>query len=948
MTQNICNRQTLLKGFALILLCIRPSPAEAQERTPADIIPIPSAGVQQTPPAPVASASLTGTQARTPVSSVPESPAGTDEKNRALLISAFSGQTREKPPAYLNAETNLEERVRDLLARMTLEEKIAQLQCISTKIEWGRNISEHGLGGVGPLLRASTAAEAAAKANAIQKLALEKTRLRIPILIHDEALHGLMANKATSFPQAIGLAATWDPGLMYKIGTVIGREARARGIRQVLSPVVNIARDVRWGRVGETYGEDPLLQSRMGVAFCKGVEHEGVISTPKHFVANFGDGGRDSYPVHISERELREVYLPPFEACVREAGAGAIMAAYNALNDIPCSANRWLLRDLLRKEWGFRGIVVSDYYSVEWIRDKHFVVSTAAEAGVLAVRAGLDMELPGVNCYGRPLLDTARTDPATAEAVEAAARNVLRAKFRLGLFENPYVDPKVADAVNDSKEHRALALQAAREAIVLLKNEGNILPLKKDIRSIAVIGPCADSVLLGDYSGYGMKVVTLLEGVKGALSSLVTVQYEKGCEAGFSSLPPIPPEYLFPPDGKPGEQGLRGEYFDNQTFSGKPRLRRIDRQVHFTWAMGSPDSLIPREHFSVRWTGRLKPKTTGTYRFGASTDDGVRLWLDGKLLIDSWFDRGATLDAVTMNLEAGRSYDLRIDYYENDGWSYASLVWQQMLSSDPRLEAAAGAARRADVALVAVGIIEGEGYDRSHLELPGDQERLIKAVAATGTPTVVVLFAGSAVTMSNWIEDVAAIVDVWYPGEEGGTAIADILWGIYNPGGKLPLTFPRYVGQLPLFYNHKPTGRGDDYSDMSGNPLFPFGYGLSYTTFAYTNLRLSSRHMSPGDTVGVSVDIQNTGSQRGDEVAQLYIRDSVASVTRPVRELKGFRRVTLAAGEKTTVSFALSADQLTFLDQSMTPVLEPGIIGVMVGSSSEDIRLSSSLEIRPN
>jgi len=863
-----------------------------------------------------------------------------------LSVATFPTWAQDKTPAYLNARTGIEERVDDLLARMTLEEKIAQLQCTTKKIEWGKNITENGLGGVGPLLRSSTPAAAAEKANDIQKLVLEKTRLRIPVLIHDEALHGLIANKVTSFPQAIGLAATWDPELMFKIGTAIGREARGRGIRQVLSPSLNIARDVRWGRVGETYGEDPFLQSRMGVAFCKSIESEGVITTPKAFVANFGDGGRDSYPVHLSERELREIYLPPFEACIREAGAGSVMTAYNALNDVPCSAYGWLLTDILRKEWGFRGIVVSDYGSVAGIKEKHSVASTLAEAGALAVKAGLDMELPDVLCYGPPLLDAARADRTTAAAVDEAVKNVLRTKFRLGLFEKPYVDPHIAEAINDSKEHRALALQAARKAIVLLKNDNNTLPLRKDLGSVAVIGPCADSVLLGDYSGYGMKVVTMLEGIKNAVPPSTRVLYEKGCDVGFTSLPPIPPECLFPPDGKPGEQGLRGEYFDNQTFSGKPRLIRIDRQVHFTWAMGSPDSLIPREHFSVRWTGRLMPKTTGTYRFGASTDDGVRLWLDGKLLIDSWFDRGATLDAVTLKLEAGRAYDLRIDYYENDGWSYASLVWQQMFASDPRIDAAVDAARRADVALVAVGIIEGEGYDRSHMELPGDQEQLIKAVAATGTPTVVVLYAGSAVTMGNWIENVAAIVDVWYPGEEGGNAIAEVLWGRYNPGGKLPLTFPQYVGQIPLYYNNKPTGRGNDYSDMSGKPLFSFGYGLSYTTFSYTNLQISPGQMSPGGSVRVSVDIQNTGQYGGDEVVQLYTRDPVASVTRPIKELKGFRRVTLASGETTTVTFTLSAAQLSFLDQSMTSVLEPGTINVMVGSSSEDIRLSSSFDIQ--
>jgi beta-glucosidase len=656
---------------------------------------------------------------------------------------------------------------------MTLEEKVAQLRCTMRRDEWGKNLTVDGLGGVGPIFRSFTAGAAAQRINAVQKMAVEQTRLHIPILFHDEALHGLIANNASSFPQAIGLAATWDPGIVSQIGTAIGKESRSRGIRQVLSPVVNIARDVRWGRVGETYGEDPLLQSRMGVAFCSAIEKEGVITTPKHFVANYGDGGRDSYPVYLSERELREVYLVPFKACIQEAGAFSVMASYNALNDIPCSSNEWLLTDLLRKEWGFKGFVVSDYGSVAGIREKHGVAATMKETAAKAVAAGLDMELPDIVYYGTPLVEAGREKLVATDAIDAAVRNILRAKFRLGLFEAPYADSSRAEAINDSKAHRALAREAARKAIVLLKNTPAILPLKKSLSRIALIGPCADSVLLGDYSGYGMKVVTLREGLINALPKTAQVLLEKGCDVGFTALPPIPAQNLIPAGGAPGEKGLRGEYYDNMTFSGKPRLVRTDPGILFTWAMGSPDSVIPREQFSVRWTGKLVPSATGLYRLGASTDDGVRLWLDGKLLIERWFDRGATLDAVAIRLEAGRQYDIRIDYYENSGWCYAGLVWQLLTAQDPRQAAAVEAAKKSDVAIVAVGIIEGEGYDRTRLELPAGQEDLIRAVAS-GTPP---LSCSITATLSPWPTGSTWLrSEAWYPGEE--ETLADAVWEV--------------------------------------------------------------------------------------------------------------------------------------------------------------------------
>lgn len=863
----------------------------------------------------------------------------------SLAVQAVA-QSQQGKPKYLNPVAPMEERLSDLLSRMTMEEKVAQLQCTLRKIEWGQNLTVNGLGGVGPLLRSYVAKEAAEKGNEIQKLAVEKTRLHIPVIIHDEALHGLIGNDATSFPQAIGLAATWDTDLMGKVATVIGKETRARGIRQVLSPVVNMARDVRWGRVEETYGEDPCLQSRMAVAFCKNIEAEGVITTPKHFIANVGDGGRDSYPIFFSERELREVYFPPFKAAFQEGNAWSVMAAYNAVNDLPCSADKWLLTDVLRKEWGFKGFVVSDYGSVAGIMNKHFVAATPKEGAIKAVEAGLDMELPDIYFYGKPLLEAAKNGSVSKRVIDNAVRNILRAKFRLGLFENPYVDPDAAAAMNDTPEHRALAREAAREAIVLLKNEGNVLPLKKEIKSIAVIGPNADVVKLGGYSGFGMKTVSILDGIKSKLGSAVKVTYEKGCDIGFASLPPVSSEHLVPPDAKPGEHGLKGEYFKNMTLSGPPALVRIDKQVNFEWAMGSPDSTIPPDQFSARWTGKLVPTDSGTYRIGASTDDGLRLYIDGQLLIDSWFDRGATLDAVTLKLEAGREYDVRMEYYENGGWAYASLVWDLKRETNPGIQAAVDAAKGADVAVLAVGIIEGEGYDRANLDLPGDQELLIKSIAETGTPTVVVLVNGSAVTMRNWIDKVPGILDVWYPGEEGGNAVADALFGDYNPGAKLPITFPQFVGQVPLYYNHKPTGRGDDYTDMSGKPLFPFGFGLSYTTFTYSNLQISPKQIAPNGKVEVSVDVENSGGRIGDEVVQLYLHDPLASVTRPVKELKGFKRISLAPNEKKTVTFELTKKELEFLDARMKYVVEPGTIEVMMGSSSDDIRAKSSFEIK--
>ena len=838
--------------------------------------------------------------------------------------------------SYENPNLSVEERVEDLLSRMTLEEKIAQLQS-------GTSIPEHGIGNLTLVIRRLEPKEGAVKANEFQRQAIEKTRLGIPVIIHDECLHGCMAKYSTSFPQAIALAATWDPELVYRVAKAIAKETRTRGIHQCLSPVVNIVRDVRAGRTEESYGEDPYLTSVMGAMFCKALREEGVIATPKHFVANFvGDGGRDSHEIHFSERILREIYFPGFKACIK-AGALSVMAAYNSLDGIPCSSNKWLLTEVLKDEWGFEGFVVSDYGSVAGIMYKHGVAETPEEVAKLAIEAGLDVELPRTEFYGEHLLKAVKEGLVPMEVIDEAVRRVLRAKFLIGLFDKPFTDPDEAERVCNSKEHVQLALEAARKSIVLLKNEGNVLPLDREkIKAIAVIGEPASELRLGGYSGIPRRGVTPLEGIKSKVKPETTVYYAKGCPITVGMLYPIPSKYLIPPETRLGEHGLKGEYFDNPDLSGKPVLVRIDKEVNFYWKFCSPDPSIPSENFSVRWTGKLVAPKTGIYRICVIVDGGIRFWLGGKLLVDSWCEKRLTRYRMTVRLESGHEYDIKIEYFKRRGVGIVILEWDYEEDLISEVEEAVEIARKADVAIVFVGIIEGEGKDRASLELPRVQEKMIEKVLETGTPVVVVLVTGSAV-VGDWIERVPAVVQAWYPGQEGGIAIAEVLFGDCNPGGKLPFTWPRHAGQLPLYYNYKPSGRGYDYVDMSGKPLFPFGHGLSYTEFRYSDLKIE---VDEGvGMITISVNVENVGAREGDEVVQLYIRDVVASVARPLKELKGFKRITLRPGERKEVTFSLTLDDLAFYDINMRRVVEPGVFEVMVGSSSEDIRVKGEFKI---
>jgi beta-glucosidase len=865
-----------------------------------------------------------------------------------LLIGRSAAGQDAGIPDYRNPSLPIERRVDDLLSRMNVEEKVAQLQCQINESDLTNGLMKRGIGGLGCILRPYDAREAAEKLNRIQKFMIEQTRLGVPVIMHDEALHGLICTKATSFPQAIGLAATWDPDLLGRVAEAIALETKSRGIRQVLSPTINIARDVRWGRTEETYGEDPFLASKMAVAFVRAFEKNGVLTTPKHYAANVGDGGRDSNPVHFSERLMREVYLPAFKASVIEGGATSIMAAYNSLDGIPCSSNRRLLTDLLRGEWGFKGFVVSDYGSVGGILSMHKTAVDSVDCARQAIEAGLDVELPFAEFYRHPLLEAVKRGLVSQEVLDRAVRRVLEAKFRLGLFENPYADPDAAEKINDSSEHRALALDAARKAVVLLKNENGTLPFRKDLRSIAVVGPLADAAKLGGYSGGGMRTVSVLEGIRNACPN-AAIHFAKGPLIESMTVPVIRTEYLIPAGGKKGESGLRGEYFNNMNLSGTPALTRIDRTIHFDWGGGSPDPLIRVDRFSIRWTGGFTAPVSGLHQIVAATDDGVRVTIDGRLADEAWIDRGPTQDAIPINLVKGRFYDIKIEYYENGGDASANLGWDvERIKKDQDgsdILTAAEAVKKSDAAVVVVGVREGEGRDRADLGLTPELEKLIRTVTAEGKPTAVVLINGSAITMQNWLNDAGAVLEAWYPGEEGGNAVADVIFGKTNPGGKLPITFPISAAQCPLYYNTKSTGRGYDYVNLSGKPLFPFGYGLSYTTFEYGNLRLSATTVKPDETVRVSVDVRNTGSVRGDEVVQLYVHDLVGSVSRPLKELRGFKRIALEPKEIKTVTLELTPDHLSMYNKEMKWILEPGMFQIMVGASSEDIRLRANLEV---
>ncbi|MBP7512897.1 MAG: glycoside hydrolase family 3 C-terminal domain-containing protein [Flavobacteriales bacterium] len=878
-----------------------------------------------------------------------------------MIVAATAAQ---QSLPYRDAVLPTGNRVVDLLARMTPEEKFRQLFMVAGDFRGDSTRFNAGLFGFqvdataqgdagGQLLNYSAGADAKRtldKINGMQRFFVEDSRLGIPMLAFDEALHGLVRKGATAFPQSIGIAASWDTTLMSRVAEAIASETKARGIRMVLSPVVNLATDPRWGRVEETYGEDPLLASCFGVAYVKAMESHGIITTPKHFVANHGDGGRDSYPVFHGERLLRESYFKPFKAAIQLGGARSIMTSYNSLDGRPCSANKHLLQDVLRGEWGFRGFVISDAAATGGANVLHFTARDYEDAGQQSVENGQDVifqtDFAHADLFKRPFLDGS-VDQA---AIDSAVAHVLRMKFELGVFDQPYASDSLLNAL-DLKAHRELAYEMAVRGAVLLKNDKAALPLQPSVERIAVLGTDASDGRLGGYSGPGIDPIPILAGLyeRTAPPQQLSqrVKWAPGCELNDAAYRSVPPDVLHHQEDMEWKAGLRAEYFSGIDLTVQPTLTRVDKSIDFQWTLFGPAPGIPYDHFAVRWDGVITPLRSGTFSIGIEGNDGYRLYMDDKLVIDRWEDQGFRTTLVPHDFKKGKHCDLHIEYRERSGNARFKLIWDadiDLVEQERRMKEAVDLAKRSDAAVVVVGIEEGEFQDRSSLKLPGRQEELIHRVAATGKPVIVVLVGGSAITMDAWIDDVGAVLMAWYPGEAGGLAIADLLLGTRNPSGKLPITFPRNEGQLPLIYNHYPTGRGDDYVDGTGHPLFPFGYGLSYTSFEYSDMKFDRTAFSAKDTVLVTFSVKNTGAVSGEEVVQLYAHDELSSIARPVKELKGFQRVALQPGEAKTLTFKLHASMFSFPNEAMEEVTEPGTFRIMIGGSSKDIRLRAMVE----
>lgn len=751
-----------------------------------------------------------------------------------LAVGASSAQKKEKLP-YQDSSTSPEIRAKDLLSRMSLEDKVYQLMSVkdgapmldrsflndSAKM---REFFGNGVHSVQPNF--TSMEETIESRNEIQKFLLEKTKWGIPAIVVDEGQHGLMKPGSTVFPTAIGLACSWDTNLFEEVYTTVAREMRSRGAQQALSPVIDVCRDPRWGRTDETYGEDPYLNGMLGVAAIKGfqgssdgtIAPDHVAATLKHFCGHGqSEGGLNQAPGNYSERVLREFHFPPFKMAVEMAKPASVMPSYNEIDGIPSHANYWLLKEVLRKEWGFEGTVVSDWRAIDQLETKHFVAQDKSQAAQMAFNAGVQIELPYRNYYLQ-LPELVRSGKINQADMDEAVFKVLLLKFKLGLFDNPYVDLKKAVEVSKDPKSRELALKAAHKSIVLLKNENNLLPLSTSkFKKIAVIGPCASDLFMGGYSGEPYQKVSLLHGIQNKVGKTGEVTFARGC--------------------------------------------RIIENL------------------------------------GTSKDN----WQTDKIVFPS---RDENLKLIAEAVEV---------------------------------------AKKAEVVILAVGETEHisrEAWSKEHigdnmtLDLIGEQEELVKAVVATGKPVVVWLMNGRPLSVNYMAQNVPAILEGWYMGQETGTAAADILFGDVNPSGKLTISIPKSVGQLPMYYNHKPSARFQNYISCDILPLYAFGHGLSYTTFSYSNLKLSSKKIKTNSSTEVSVEVTNTGRVGGDEIVQLYIRDKVSSVTRPVQELKDFARITLNPGENKTVKFMVTPDKLSFWNVEMKQVVEPGEFEIRVGKSS--------------
>ncbi|RJP61805.1 MAG: glucan 1,4-alpha-glucosidase [Ignavibacteriales bacterium] len=824
---------------------------------------------------------------------------------------------------YKNPNLSIEERVNDLVSRLTLEEKVSQMVYNSPAIE----------------------------------------RLGIPAYNWwNEALHGVARNGiATVFPQAIGLAATWDKDLIYKAATVISDEARAkynqaisknkRGIYQGItlwSPNINIFRDPRWGRGMETYGEDPFLTGEIGTAFVKGLQgtdskYLKTIATPKHFAVHSGpEPERHTFNALVSEYDLRETYLPHFKKCVQEGKAYSVMCAYNRFRGDACCGSDPLLKQILRDEWNFKGLIVSDCWAIPDMVNFHKIVNSNEEAASITVKAGTDLECG--NAYPS-LVNAVKLGLINEKDLDISVKRVFEARFRLGMFDPPEMVPYSKLNKVDTDENKSIALDVTRKSIVLLKNENNLLPLNKNIKTIAVIGPNADDVevLLGNYNGFPSNPVTPLQGIKDKLPGAEII-YERGCDLTehMPSFEIVDESFLYTSSNKK-EKGLVGEYFDNRDFTGQPAFTRNDSKVDFAWWDGAPSDKFDPDNFGVRWSGVLVPEKSGQYFLGGYGFNGFRIYFEDTLFVkfDGEFDPVKTY--ASLNLKAGKAYKIKIEFYKKLRYSFMQLIWSV---PDENLEKRAiEAAQKSDAVIMMMGLsprLEGEelrldikgfkGGDRTTLDLPEVQLNLIKKIHSTGKPIILVLLNGSALSINWENENIPAILEAWYPGQAAGTAIADVIFGDYNPTGKLPVTVYKSVDQLPGFSDYTMTNR--TYRYFKSNALYPFGYGLSFTTFSYKNILLDKPVIDCSETTSASIDVTNTGKSNGEEVIQLYIK--ALTDTSTVKTLKGFKRISLDAGETKKINFTLTPELLSRWIDGKGFSVEADKYRIMIGSSSAE------------
>lgn len=867
-----------------------------------------------------------------------------------MAVGFFNQIYAQKKYPYQDPKLPVEDRVKDLLSKMSLEEKVRQMdmykgEYFKEKEDFSKTKSALKIGNLGIGAIHDIYPRSAKMINDLQTNVIKGNKWGIPALIMCEMLHGYLDDGSTAFPMNIGLGATWDTEVIGKVGQVIAKEARAHGVHFGLGPNLDLGREPRWGRVAETFGEDAYLNSEIGLAFIKGMQgtdltsDQSIIAEPKHFaVHGIPQAGGNSSPILVGERSAREDHLPSFQKAFMKGGALGTMCAYSELDGIPCAANHWLLTDVLRKEWGFKGIVVSDLGAIKYLQTTHNVTDSPKESIREAITAGVDMQFYDFTneFWQKTVIELVNEKKLAMADIDRAAGGVLRLKFLLGLFENPYTASNLIKDRFHTKENQDIALEAGLKSMVLLKNENNILPLNRDVKTVAVIGPNANASRLGGYSVHNKVGTTVLEGVKQVVGKNTNVLYEEGVPLIVMGQV-IPSKYLFTPDE--AQNGLKAEYFNNRNVEGTPALTRIDNQLEFDWPW-SPGVGVNDDDFSIRWTGFIKSDKAFDGWLGLSSDDGIRMWIDDQLVIDNWSKGATSIVTTPKNIEAGKKYKVRIEMWEGGWGARAHLRWNL---ERVNLQPAVDAAKKADVAIVVLGesneLVE-ENRDVASLDLHGMQQELIEAIQKTGTPVVCVLLNGRPLSI-NWINDnIPAIVEGWFPGEAGGKAVADVLFGNYNPGGKLPITFPKSVGQLPIYYNQKPSAI-HRYVSESENPLYTFGYGLSYTTFEYSNFKLSNTYIKSNGEIKATVDVKNTGNYDGDEVVQLYINDVYSSVTTPEKTLKGFKRIFLKKGETKQVEFVLTAEELSLWNREMKNVVEAGDFQVMIGGNSSNLQKQS-------